>query len=400
MPTLRFVSRDDLRGFYGSDEIPVIDGNNNNINNSVSRRLDQGPSSYRIINEYPLQAPGFTICDLTGLDRDNSTVIPRVLLPRKIIEDRRLPEFAEAVAPLLDSMMPGRWFISDNRLYLYYPKFEITNKNNNKHTIYDMVVRVILSPDYKIGTALYGQRFSFTKAELNAQYIHSHLHVGGYGFDTFCTGAGSPVQKLLANLNKHADVASIGLLLMQIDSYLKWESLEGTPYISMLNVSTNNQIQRFNLAGIDPTISSDLAIAIGSKITLEMVEKFIQPMGGTGLHFNTQNANDLWNLERQATEEILREHPNWASEAYSYEPSMGVYFSGTTQQDNLTLPQFDNEARMCIARFNITPRIIEIQETNLTQTVLRFKPSIVNKTMELLNSYVQLLGYFDGQNNG
>lgn len=85
---------------------------------------------------------------------------------------------------------------------------------------------------------LYGRRSTMYDFELITGYVHSHLPRSyNFGdFNRFCLGSG-PINLVLIDLSNSKtsfNIIKFKGFLYQIKSYLAWESIEGTPYIKMI----------------------------------------------------------------------------------------------------------------------------------------------------------------------
>lgn len=132
-------------------------------------------------------------------------------------------------------------------LTIRYDKIIIKNTNNEKHTIYDLFVCILLNSDFTpYDSNIYGFRTSKTQIEYNKCYNHSHLSVDEIlKIRKFCTGAGVIDDYLV--ITKGLDIIKNELtfetLFETLNSYLEWESLEGGPYIRISELySVNNSI--------------------------------------------------------------------------------------------------------------------------------------------------------------
>lgn len=138
-----------------------------------------------------------------------------------------------------------------------YPKFTITNSNNNSHIIRDLVV--IHKVAYKYDSLDEGHiftkhplggRLSKTILEISACYQQSHLlsvsnwHLDPLSnFSSFCVGGDTDVSRMIAEFQVEMDWDRYELYLFCIDSMITWESLEGVPYkrISEIKNSLNKR---------------------------------------------------------------------------------------------------------------------------------------------------------------
>ena len=108
---------------------------------------------------------------------------------------------------------------------------------------------------------LSGSRTTFTSAELDSSYIHSHLSsLDGINLEniskstTFCTGSGE-ISSLISVISAtRFDDVNHMLFLNTIKSLIEWESLEGKPYTYIKNIKEDQGIKRF---GEDNLYTSD-----------------------------------------------------------------------------------------------------------------------------------------------
>lgn len=121
-------------------------------------------------------------------------------------------------------------------ILIYFPEFTITNEFGENHIIRDLYIRLSLRPDGTPYSYIDGQRSTFTEAEVNCGYIHSHLRRSCfYEYQHFCLGT-APIKDTLLSLN---DIYSEDLWLLfcgELEEYLKTESLSGVPYIGMSEI--------------------------------------------------------------------------------------------------------------------------------------------------------------------
>ncbi len=135
-------------------------------------------------------------------------------------------------------------------IYILYPEIVITNSNNRSHGIKDLVVKMSLTvsdrTDGKLGikmnAKLKGTRLTLSDKEHYSHYRHSHLKAReNYEFTEFCLGATdvSTIEHDLLNPNNGIFSETQFLLFLNLlESYVKWESLEGGPHITMDKVSS------------------------------------------------------------------------------------------------------------------------------------------------------------------
>lgn len=122
-------------------------------------------------------------------------------------------------------------------ILIHFPEFIITNEFGENHIIRDLYVRLSLRPDGTPYFYIEGQRSTFTEAEVNCGYIHSHLRKNYfYEYQNFCLGT-APIKDTLLSLNDKYSEDLWLLFCGELEEYLKTESLSGGPYISMKEIS-------------------------------------------------------------------------------------------------------------------------------------------------------------------
>lgn len=124
---------------------------------------------------------------------------------------------------------------------IHFPKLTVRNSRGRKHEMVDMWIRMEMSPflnDSHRGHGFTGMRTSYTLAEYTSQYNFSHManNPEQLTWSRFCLGH-TQFSTLCMSLANEFNANQFGLLLYQLEGYLSWESLEGTPYRSMGNIS-------------------------------------------------------------------------------------------------------------------------------------------------------------------
>lgn len=141
---------------------------------------------------------------------------------------------------------------SQNRhdLVIYWDEIEVSNENDEKHTIYDMYVKVTFSSDYElIGFKL--TRTTLTLDELKARYVFSHVQrlTTNLDYAAPCLGRG-PIRNTMASLAKKYDPDLFRLFLVELDRYVRTESIDGGPYVRMSLIGNSYTI-RYDIGPIN-----------------------------------------------------------------------------------------------------------------------------------------------------
>lgn len=130
-------------------------------------------------------------------------------------------------------------------LTIHFPEVVIENNRHTKHYIKDLWVRFstsINSPDrnnnYALNVRPTGRRTTASLKEIQSGYAHSHLsrNESFLRFQNFCLGQ-SQYASIIDNLRINGTEEDWELALLSLPNYVKWESLEGGPYIRMSDIS-------------------------------------------------------------------------------------------------------------------------------------------------------------------
>lgn len=170
--------------------------------------------------------------------------------------------FLEENSDVFDEVFPDHWeagfFPSHNWFYPYivvkFDEFTITNSEGYEHTIRDLFVFL----EFNINTIDYpkvhfssinilGIRRTYTEKELFCNYSHSHLSFSLNEIERFCLGTGPLATMRIEGKKLYNDKDYLVLFLNQIKEFVKWESLEGSPYISIRNInSRSGRVNMYN----------------------------------------------------------------------------------------------------------------------------------------------------------
>lgn len=167
-----------------------------------------------------------------------------------------LPLVASVIGETMDNYVGRhRWSldkqpgVSGVYLTIDYPKpFEITNSDGDLHTIEGLRVLVPFERDgredrIKVkGNYIYGYRSHISVPELQCSHRHSHLPSQNYDspdyVNDFCLGdGGGPIKMAMMECNMDFDTLKFEVLLLQIERFIAWESIEGGPYCHIRDIS-------------------------------------------------------------------------------------------------------------------------------------------------------------------
>ena len=135
---------------------------------------------------------------------------------------------------------------------IYFPKVTVTNENGKSIDITKLFIKVIITYDGNILT-FKAVRSEFTKSQFNCDYIHSHVQLldknNIESFKNCCVGTG-PIRTTLTTLSRSYNEDIIKLFCVELDSYVKTESIAGIPYMYLESVGNNAQTRVYDLKAI------------------------------------------------------------------------------------------------------------------------------------------------------
>ncbi|MGL6121152.1 MAG: hypothetical protein ACRC0V_11700 [Fusobacteriaceae bacterium] len=182
-----------------------------------------------------------------------------------MVNDVTVESFKKNITTLiniLDNFFPNNWDFYlektlNNKYYIHiqllYPEVLIKNEQGFKHTIKNLIVCLRLNnytSDFIFIEKVHGTKSYFTHEEFMTNtgkitevgYVHSHLaYSSGYLHTAdFCLGE---LQMDFKNRNERNFEEYIVNSILNIDSLVEWESLEGVPYkyISSLSSVSNKE---------------------------------------------------------------------------------------------------------------------------------------------------------------
>lgn len=256
------------------------------------------------VSYYDIQ---FTINDLDNIDYNNLFFIDY----ESIIEavDKEIKEEnnsgKDVIIKLLETYYPGEYSINSmsdyDSIIIRFKDFEITNSENKKHNIKDFFLRFKINKKYDkfVSSELYGARTTFSLEEYESSYFHSHKSSNDTigGFSRMCLGSTVLSQFMMIFLEK-IENELFESFLIQLDNYVRWESIEGVPYryirnIKLKNVNNNYEDEIYNL------VQSSSFIINCYKYILNKNDKLINIKEVTKNKVNTLLLEESVELEKQ-----------------------------------------------------------------------------------------------------
>lgn len=260
--------------------------------------------------------------------------------------------------PILEDLYPERWsWTKKDEILIHFPAFTIINSRGERHDIKDLYTKLTYSHINKTFDGYVdGTRMSITNSELNGNYAHSHLpsisksNVGA--FNGFCLGR-STLSMLLSDLatlemveNKLEDVKlRFMLVLMELENYLQWESLEGGPYRQMSNINSGK------LRGLSTSDTRMLAEPILENIWMNIKANEYRPQ----MKFNHKGLLEVINNDG-----FLMQVSKYCNSSFLlYRDGTGKFFS-TKREDSSPLGKIEsNSNKFKFRGKTIYPQLID-----------------------------------------
>lgn len=172
------------------------------------------------------------------------------------ISDKEVLAQIEQITTLLGMYYPDKYDIDipNKIVILHWDKVEISNSQGATHTMYDFYIRLKFNNQFNRLSELSGLRATFTLKEYwnNNPYTFSHLGTSRFGeWGNLCLGS-TPLADMYTILKTpEFSLLVLEAFLLQLNEYVRWESLEGGPYrgsnIGKIAYKSNtNTIPTFN----------------------------------------------------------------------------------------------------------------------------------------------------------
>ena len=151
-------------------------------------------------------------------------------------------------------------FINANFVYVYilvyFPKVTVTNEHGESIDIEEVYIRVPINCKNKMESSFEIIRTKYSYDQYMSGYMHSHAYSGisktSRDWRSMCLGSG-PLVTTTHTLKSSYDLDIWRLFCIELDEYLKVESVAGVPYIRMNRVGNNSDLFTYKIS----TVSSD-----------------------------------------------------------------------------------------------------------------------------------------------
>lgn len=161
-------------------------------------------------------------------------------------------KFITDLISCLNIVYKDNWDIELNKIdnqyelvpIVLFPKITLTNSQKENKVIKNLIISFHIRKNKErfFISELRGTKYFFTDIDFYLKYIHSHIETfrsNFYEAQKFCTGLGEAFKSLF-NISESDDKNNIMYFLLSLESFVKWESLEGGTHIKMNNTFAEN----------------------------------------------------------------------------------------------------------------------------------------------------------------
>ena len=179
-----------------------------------------------------------------------------------------------SIIPYLNSLGP----LPNIKILVHFPEVRITNENDKYVDIKDLYACVAISYDGTINGTFTLNRAHYYTSHFNSDYMHSH--VAGIHKDNLaifrepCTGSG-PINDTISSLSLDFDEDIWRLFCLELDKYVRVESLTGVPYRKLERISKGRKEKARNEFIYTPTLTLTLPENLKT-IVKDFIRYFIQ----------------------------------------------------------------------------------------------------------------------------
>lgn len=200
--------------YYGQDE----SNPDNSVQGTITEIYDTGGIPVDWDNG---ESNGYSPNDLIRITEKHESIVKEDVL---IIHN--------SIDEILEIVFPGEWERTSSFITIRFPEFVIRNSRGKSHTIKELYTKFVyrVKEGKLVLNAPSGLRALVSKAEYDSNYCQSHLNCNFGTWSNFCLGS-SEFSKLYQEfLLEPYDAEQFEFLMYLWHDFVRWESLEGTPY--------------------------------------------------------------------------------------------------------------------------------------------------------------------------
>lgn len=216
----------DMQGFLNFDEF---------LENLKHKKLNSIFSSRNVV----FDAPEFIASTIENKETIITLLNSNILEKTVLEDDTTVNYFLPIITSTLASTLPKGFIL------VHFPMTRVTNEHDRYVDVPHLWIKIGITIQGK-SVGFFGvNRSEYTIEHMKSDYMHSHVSGINWGdttkFSTPCLGTG-PIKSTLATLAIGYDEAIWQLFCLELDKYVKVESLAGVPYRYLERIGSNNNM--------------------------------------------------------------------------------------------------------------------------------------------------------------
>lgn len=192
---------------------------------------------------FPNKASVYNTAEFKALPKERKKMVVTLLdndaLSVPVLSDNAVATY---ILPLMTTVVANT-MMRDGCVLVHFPSVRVTNENDRFVDINHLWVKVGVKPSGAGMGFFTMNRSEYQLSHMQADYMHSH--VSSIPFDDFtkfrspCLGSG-PIKNTLATLAVGYDEAMWQLFCLELDKYVRVESISGVPYRYLEKISNRD----------------------------------------------------------------------------------------------------------------------------------------------------------------
>lgn len=307
---------------------------------------------------------------------------------------------------LIDHFGEDRVDISNDYIMIYYPKVTVTNENDRSIDITKLYIKIPISPDGTMAGIFRLNRSEYTQLQFESDYMHSHVCGIPSRLEDFqepCLGRG-PIRDTISSLTERVDLDLWRLFCIELDMYVRTESLSGIPYRRLESIGATSGMYKYYLPVNSNIISICSNTGLSETKAVDILRSFIKYLISKDINF-TYNSGivnfgysdkelsliisnyfiEFFNSQRPGYRKVnIRDFVSFLCKCIS---KNGYFYKLSSTRDSMTyenIPLWTFKGEQVYSNIIRTPTPEENFILLLQPTVIKYIKNIILKT---LNAY-------------
>ena len=181
------------------------------------------------------------------------------LHPLEVISKETFEKYKEQLEKTFIDQLSS--YIPNAYILVHFPQVRVTNEHNRHIDIQDLYAKCCISRKGLLDGVFTLNRATYDLKQMISNYMHSHVSsIPTWDFSQFqhsCLGTG-PIRNTMLSLNSDFNIEFWKLFCLELDKYVRVESLEGVPYhrLEQVRSGTSPRYPRLSYLSKKPIYSS------------------------------------------------------------------------------------------------------------------------------------------------